>query len=274
MKLALIAPTRLLDGYGSQSEGVHLALVHVALQDPEYADWFKRRSMAGDTVILDNGAYEHGSPSPIEEILKAAELVRATTVVAPDFPGERWTKTVDALVDFVDKLPPRYYVFGVPQSEVGDYVGWGNSLQIMSQLSRSLRISHIGVSILACPNAFRRITNTPDVEVNRLVATGYMRHLEEQGLLRRRAKLHYLGLGHRVDFVRHYDIADSLDTASPIRHGLVCRTYQDGYLPGGKTPGHLDFAMQGYTTEAQRLAMQFNIDVLKAHARAAEGTEK
>lgn len=59
-------------------------LAHLALDDPEYAAYYRR---LGETrpVFLDNGFFELGEPLSVPELLRAAQIVRPSTLCAPDW---------------------------------------------------------------------------------------------------------------------------------------------------------------------------------------------
>lgn len=264
MKLALISPVSMLDKYASQSDGIHLVLVGMVLSNPVYTAWYRKRSEAGDTIILDNNAYENGEPAPMEKIVEAAKMVGATTVVAPDYPGRSWRKTWQAYQLFKDKLPEPFKVFGCPQSDPGDITGWTDCFNAMA--AEPQRLSHLGMSILACPVAFGHWTRTDDVELNRFAATSHIRYnglakdlLEGAGI-----KIHYLGLGDKhVDLIQHYrDYGDSLDTKGPIKAGLAYRDYENGNLDrGGKEK--LDLGKHYEIDQMAGQCIDYNIKVVK-----------
>lgn len=270
MKLCLISPVVGLQQYATQSEGVHLALVHLVEESQEYADFYRQQSEKGDVIILDNGAFEFGFPCPTDRLIKAAEKIKAHVLVAPDYPGQAWEKTLISTEDFVNEVRKTpYTVMGCPQSLVGDWRGWLESFRQMATIDSKL--SHIAVSILATPNAFGDLVgNAKDIELCRLMATVLLkdalkkRHLNFQG-----KKIHYLGAGHRLDLLQYYDIADSLDTSSPVWHGMNGIRYEYGFLPDGKIKKPVDFLCkdQGGCTQI----IQSNILDLKMWARKAEG---
>lgn len=265
MKLALIAPTNLLDKYAVHSDGVHLVLAATVLRDPAYAEWYRKRAMAGDIVILDNMAYEKGEPITMLEIIEAANRVDATTVVAPDFPGRHWRATYDSYRSFRDQLPDKFQVFGCPQSADGDIEGLVTCFNSMAEDSE--RLSHIGVSILACPNAAHYVTGTRDIEANRFFMTCILR---DQGMAKdylndRGIKLHYLGLGEQnLDLIQYYrGYADSLDTKGPVKSGLFGHRLSGGTLNRGMG-AKLDLCADWEVTQEIDERILFNIAALKS----------
>lgn len=265
MKLAFIGPVQILDTFVSQSEGVQMALAQEVLRRPTYREFYLKRSQAGDVVILDNGTFEFGKPLPIGAILEAADMVEADIVVAPDFPGKDWKRTFDALGEFVIAINNRS-VLGIPQSRPGDIDGWLECLRAMDSIPTVVRL---GISILSCPIAFGRHTGVPnDIELNRFAATTLLRQAIEKAPLR--AKLHYLGLGTRVEFIQYYTIADSLDTSSPIWNPWNYCKYTSGSVAGGKTSNKVNFDAILPEGDLRWPAIQNHIDTLKSYARIAD----
>ncbi len=82
MKTALIPPVPLLDKYGNGD--LHLLLSHLVDEFPAYREHYTKRREAGDYLILDNSAHEHGRGNSMEALLKQASLLRAQEVVVPD----------------------------------------------------------------------------------------------------------------------------------------------------------------------------------------------
>ena len=87
MKLGLELPTKVLTQL-SQLTDIDFCLAQNALEDPEYAKFFKGQSAKGRMVILDNGFHEMGHPLSIPELEKAFGLVNPSFVVSPDWFGK------------------------------------------------------------------------------------------------------------------------------------------------------------------------------------------
>lgn len=271
MKLAILAPTCLLEDYASQSDGIHLTLAYMALKDPVYAAWYKKRSEAGDYIILDNNAYETGEPAPIDQLVEAAKRVGAHSIVSPDWPGQRWDKTYDAYKRFYDELPEPYRILAIPQSFPGDVGGWETGFDGLYYHNREgrrpNRLSHIGMSILACKNAFSQQSHTDDIELNRLVATVHARNscVAKDWLEDADVKIHYFGFGERMDILPCYKgFGDSMDTKGPVKAGLNRIHETMGRLPRGSQT-QLDLSVPYELDALQRLTITYNIKALKEY---------
>lgn len=101
MHFCVIAPTRELDRYGRRST-TQLCLAQYARgSDPDsraYFEWYHRRAREGDTVILDNGAYEQAQWNP-DAYLQLVHELRPQVVTLPDKVGN-WAETVYMIRDF------------------------------------------------------------------------------------------------------------------------------------------------------------------------------
>lgn len=62
-----------------------MALGHlVSYKHPEYVAFYKEASANGQYIILDNGVVETGTPIPIDELIKRAQMIGANEIILPD----------------------------------------------------------------------------------------------------------------------------------------------------------------------------------------------
>jgi hypothetical protein len=111
MHFCVIAPTGQLNRFAARSDH-HLVLAHVARQDTTYFEWYRARAAAGDTVILDNGAYE-GADFDVEEYLRLARELKPKVITVPDKVGD-WNETAK-LVNAFPPAPMGCALMGVVQ---------------------------------------------------------------------------------------------------------------------------------------------------------------
>lgn len=101
MHFCVIAPTRELDRYGRRST-TQLCLAQYAkggdANSRAYFEWYSRRARAGDTVILDNGAYESVGFNA-DEYLKLARELQPQVLTLPDKVGD-WQETMRMIAAF------------------------------------------------------------------------------------------------------------------------------------------------------------------------------
>ena len=220
----------------------HLILAHL-LDNEEYVSFYKSKIKRGDTVILDNSAFEFKRALSADEIFGFIERsgIEPTYVVAPDYPYDHWETTWESTLKFIDEVKDKpYKVMAVPQSVMGDWTGW---LRCYQKIANHPQIAVIGMSILGVPNAFCKLTGTSDIAFNRIFATQY---LLNTGIANQEKWHHYLGLGggpREILIQRELGLMDSNDSSSPFWHGYLGIRFDDSLwgLIDGKTKVEVDF---------------------------------
>jgi len=250
MKHAYIAPIPLLD-YVPQNSDFHLLLAHL-LDNKKYCDFYRDKSERGDFIIVDNGAFENGSPMSLEHIwakLEKAAII-PNVIVAPDYPGDNWQKTAEAFSDALvwkeHNLPDSVALMGVPQSEIGDWRGWimcyKSILYQQAASTNDFRLWWVGMSILGIPNAFQSLTGTKDISLNRTFATI---HLQQNHLTVVNARHHFLGCGdpRELLLMKKLRLAYSNDSSTAIWHAYNGITFDNSArgLVNGKIAREVDF---------------------------------
>lgn len=243
----------------------HLILAHL-LDNKEYVDFYKEKIKRGDTVILDNSAFEFKRALSADEIFGFIERsgIEPTYVVAPDYPYKDWKVTWESTVAFIKEVHEKgapYKIMAVPQSVEGDWTGW---LNCYTRMANHPSIAVIGMSIIGIPNAFCKLTGTDDIAFNRIYATNY---LLETGLAVTDKWHHYLGLGggpREILIQRQLGLMDSNDSSSPIWHGYLGIHLDNSIwgLQNGKSPIEVDFHAP---YEMHRVGtIQMNIDYMQS----------
>lgn len=226
-----------------ESADFHLILAHL-LDNKKYVEFYKEKIKRGDTVILDNSAFEFKRALSADEIFGFIDRsgIEPTYVVAPDYPFEDWKQTMASTLSFIQQVKDKSYkVMAVPQSTKGDVKGW---MQGYQQMYDNPDIDVIGMSILGIPNAFCSLTGTEDVAYNRVFATQYI--LDTTAVKPGRKWHHYLGLGggpREILLQRQLELMDSNDSSSPIWHGYLGIKYDDSIwgLKDGKSKIEVNF---------------------------------
>lgn len=89
ISLAVEAPACLLPHLREETD-LDFPIAHRVLEDEEYRRYYSDRGPR--ECILDNGLHELGEAIPLDELLRAAKLVKADYVIAPDRIGDSaWT---------------------------------------------------------------------------------------------------------------------------------------------------------------------------------------
>lgn len=111
-KLAHIVPVAHLEQ--TAKNHYHMCLAHLVLANENYAQFYKKMSLQGKYVLMDNGAAEHEQLS-LDQMLKAIELVQPTEVVLMDTLSDgksTYKKTIESLEFYKDL---RIKFMAVPQ---------------------------------------------------------------------------------------------------------------------------------------------------------------
>lgn len=145
MQLAIITPVAGMKRWATRSK-VHLVLAQW-LDDAEYWDFYHKRALAGDLVILDNGAYENMKPLEPVQYAQLIEGFKPSVAVLPDYPFMEPHHTVSASLRFLDRYGDltTQWMF-VPQTTVDNFNGWYQALNsVMGDLRVGLLIKWIGL---------------------------------------------------------------------------------------------------------------------------------
>lgn len=274
-----IAPIEYLD-YVPAKAKFHLCLAHL-LPNPTYAEFYKKRQAQGDMIFMDNSAFEFGGSIEEDKLLELIEAGGFTpdVIVAPDYPGQKASKTLNSTRKFIKTLEREgidSLVMGVPQSVIGNWNGWIDAFDQMQDITPV-----IGLSILGIPNAAQSQTGTKDISYNRLWAMDQLKSADGWGS--DGIWYHALGAGSPSEFrlqasrtrsLYGYDFngsvaIHSLDTSSPIWHGILGIKYDDSAtgLIKGKSPKHVNFDIKratGDKLEKQKECILHNIKYVEA----------
>jgi len=248
----------------------HLCLAHL-LEDDRYVSFYKKKKEKGDTIIMDNSAFELGAGidtnALIEKVVKSGLI--PDYIVAPDYPKEDWKKTYESLISFIDVLKNSELsdvkVMGVPQSKYGDVTGFLTSLFLMIE---NPDVKMIGMSILGIPNAFQEKTGTSDISFNRIFASNYIKNNTKLlDNLRDDLQFHYLGASSIREFIiqRAIGIIDSFDTSSAIWHGINGVKFDDTAtgLINGKIDLPVDFDIKYNNNQEMEDCIMHNINFIE-----------
>lgn len=255
----VIAPTAYLTHYATQSNR-HLVLAHLVSKDPAYAEFYRHRSLAGDFIIMDNGAFELGGSYAPEKLISLGQMCGADAIVLPDYPFQPSSVTVEAAEKWAPMIKDAgFRTMFVPQSETGDIDGWTRSYV---WAGHNGDIDIVGMSILGIPNAMPHIP----VPYARVVMTQV---LYSQGMFAAGKYHHYLGLNAspnvELPSLLTLGALNSCDSSNPVWtgiNGLKYNTVCDSYLPVSKKYiREVDFGEHLSKKLHIHQAIQHNIDI-------------
>lgn len=264
IKIALIAPTKLIEPYGNRGD-FHLALSHLMSPTAIMNEYEVALTESKLPIILDNGLFENGKPEPLDTLITKAHGIKAHTVFAPDILYKRadtedaFEEAVEALNEFKKHTSSALKLAAVVQADnVKDFI------ESYEHFAQHPEVALIGLSILSVPKSFAELTGTDDISDNRL------RCLQELNVKAKHFKsTHLLGAGNHYRDV-HYATefcpwVVSHDSSSAIWNGVDERIINPNTLDvkGGKTPKHVDFNFNNSLNTSQTSAIEMNINVVR-----------
>lgn len=236
----IIAPTAYLEQFATFSH-THLVLAHLVDIDATYASYYARRRLAGDRIIMDNGAFELGQSYDPEKLVDLGHACGAHAIVLPDYPFQPASVTIKAAEQHGPKIRDAgFETMYVPQSETGDVEDWITGYRWAGDEAYDL-IDIIGMSILGVPNAWSHIPTA----YARVVATEY---LQRTNKFQKQFYHHYLGLNAgpalEIPPLIKMKALNSCDSSNPVWMAICGHEYAkntDSYLPVSKVKKHVEF---------------------------------
>lgn len=221
-QFCIITPTAYLEKYAVQSK-THLVLAHLVDVDDTYAAFYKQRSLAGDRLIMDNGAFELGESYAPDRLVELGHKCGAHALVLADYPFVESAKTVEAAKRLIPQVKAAgFATFFVPQSKTGDFEDWISAYQWAAENDD---IDIIGMSILGVPNAIPHIP----IAYARVVMTQL---LMDRDLLANKHH-HYLGLNSapnvEIPPLLALGALDTCDSSNPTWCGINGIQYNETY---------------------------------------------
>jgi hypothetical protein len=153
MNFAIICPISGLERYAVLSK-THLVLAQI--KDERYRSFYKKRRELGDTIILDNGAYEEGRSINNQTLAEAARYYSPQYVVCPDELYQDWERTYAATKNFLDHHYDEFRqlgckFIGVPQTTKGNILGW---MEGLIRMVEELPLDGIGLPRALCTHYY------------------------------------------------------------------------------------------------------------------------
>lgn len=206
------------------------ALVHLFEKDPEYLELFKKAVKEGREVILDNSVFELEKAFDPERFVYWINELNPTYYIVPDVLEDYWgtrKNMEDWIKNWLPKVKTESRIIGVVQ---------GNSFNSLANCYSYLNnIPEVGkIAISFDYSYYRKSFPHP----NRIISwsLGRVKLLEDlidKGILNKEKPHHLLGCGTPGEGIFYnssdYDFIDSVDTSSPVVHGLKHILY-DGPL--------------------------------------------
>lgn len=256
----IIAPTAYLPSIAIKTKN-HLVLAHLVDTCSEYAEFY-RNLPEDNLIIMDNGAFELGGSYEPSKLIELGDKCGAQVIVLPDYPGKHHDVTIEAAEKWTSVIKKAGFgVMFVPQSEVGNDIGW---MGAYSWATDNPEIDMIGMSILGIPNAMPYVERS----FSRVVMT---QRLVDMGLFDTSKHHHYLGLNSgpalEIPTLLRMGALDSCDSSGPVWAGICGHRYtknSDSYLTCKKVQVEVDFDL-GLSTKPEIIDnINHNVDMTLA----------
>lgn len=202
-------------------------LVHLLEEQPKYLKHFKQCIKDGVHVLLDNSLFELGVAFNTEKFVKWIEELKPDEYIIPDAFDDMQTTRRNAAVwmDVYKDLPGKK--IGVIQGkDYNEYVACYKTLD-------GLGVDKIAISF-GYPSYTRE---NPHIDANQARMFGrvtLINRLLNDGIINKDKPHHLLGAGLPQEFMfykdKKYNFIESLDTSSPIVHGMKGIKYDEGGL--------------------------------------------
>lgn len=211
MRAALISPTEFLDEVQSFSD-YHLVLTHKVIFDRKYQEFYRKRSKAGDFIILDNSALENKARSkPLKDIVLAAVLIKPSVVILPDFLFDS-DRTLDELENALRSPQLRFLRRVIPNIKLSAVVQ-GVDRDDWLECFYILNDDKNGIDVLGIPMLTTHLFGSR-YEVLRKIAK------------RVKKQCHLLGFWHGVPLEEikreaEFDFVLGVDTSKPVKLAIA-----------------------------------------------------
>lgn len=241
-------------------------LVHMCEKDPEYLQFYVDQAKKGRTVYLDNSAFELGQAVTEDFLLDWAAKINPTHIIPPDVlhDGPATLKNLDRFLNTLKERNLDYKVIAVAQ---------GKTEREFVECFKEM-MKRPEVNVIAIPYDIKFYDQFLDTRTqNRFVLARQMiieTLLAEHWQAGIWKPVHLLGCSNPLEFKRYgldrkkYDFINSIDTSSPIIHGIFGQriSYEKG-LPCEKIKDLLADNLDRKINEAQLELIRDNITTFK-----------
>jgi len=229
MKISHESPLALLEQSRSYND-YDYALVHLFETEPTYYNFFKESVRQGRHVLLDNSIFELGKAFDSEKYIDWILKLHPTEFIIPDV-LESTLGTMDSTLAFLDEynsqIPKDIKRIGVVQGK-----NYNELIQCYQYMDEVVKVDKIAISfdyshyLNLCPHPNKWVGYT-------LGRAQTLTHLLKDGIINKNKPHHLLGCALPIEFMFYrcgFDWIETIDTSSPIVHGLLGVKYEFGGL--------------------------------------------
>lgn len=232
-------------------------LVHLMEQEPEYKDFFINSSKIGRKILLDTSIFELGEAFNLEKYSYWVDTLKPYEYILPDV-LENWVATIENSTEFVQKYPNLIgKKIGVVQGKTYNEIS--NCYQYLDE---KLKVDKIAISFdySYYHELFPHANKWVSFMMGRILL---INKLIKDSILNSNKPHHLLGCSNPLEFSFYkdpmYNFIESIDTSSPIVHGLREVLYEGRLGNWVKEATKLADLIKAVPNEQQRTAIFYNI---------------
>ncbi len=237
------------------------ALVHLFEEIPEYYEFFKESVDQGRHVLLDNSIFELGTSFDPEKYSEWIEKLKPTEYIIPDV-LEDTIGTMDQALDWKEKYS------NLPGKTIGVIQGrnYNELVQCYQYMDDTIGVDKIAISFdysyyqEVCPHPNRWMAFT-------LGRVQTLTKMLTDEIINKNKPHHLLGCALPMEFFFYrdgFDWIDTIDTSSPIVHGLCDIVYEPGGVVNKQSTKLADL-IHSTATPKQVEKINWNISVFKSY---------
>ena len=242
-------------------------LVHLLDQEPEYLNFFENNSRAGRRSIMDTSIFELGKAFDTDKYAYWIDRIKPTEYILPDV-LENCNKTISQTQDFKEKFSKKLSgkTIGVVQGKSYEEI-----VHCYKCLDRILNVDRIAISFDYAfytsmwyhPNTWVSFMMGRVTLINRLLT---------EGIINTNKSHHLLGCSNPLEFSfyknKYYNFIESIDTSSPIVHGLHDIVYDNSIGDWKKLTVKLADLIKAVPTQTNIDCINKNVEIFKSYVNA------
>lgn len=242
------------------------ALVHLFEEIPEYYQFFEDSVRDGRHVLLDNSIFELGVSFDPEKYIEWIKKLKPTEYIIPDV-LEDTLGTMDSALEWKEKhlpnVPEGIKSIGVVQGK-----SYNELVQCYQYMDDTINVDKIAISFdysyyqEVCPHPNKWMAYA-------LGRTQTLTRMLNDGIINKNKPHHLLGCALPVEFFFYregFDWIETVDTSSPIVHGLCDIVYEPGGIVNKQSIKLVDLIHSTPTTE-QVDKINWNLSVFRSYCK-------
>ncbi len=241
------------------------ALVHLFETEPLYYKFFEESLAQGRKVILDNSVFELGEAFNMNTFAKYVNQLKPTEYIIPDV-LENMERTIGNAMMFKELFPdlPGKSIGVVQGKNYRDLVTCYEELDILGvdKIAFSFDYSYYE-DLYKHPNKWMSFTLGRVQTLTRML---------NEGIINKDKPHHLLGCSLPIEFLFYrqgFEWIETMDTSSPVVHGLLNTLYEPGGLVDKQSIKLVDL-LYSVPDHEQMSFIQANINYFRSYVKGTE----